>query len=62
MIKNKLIDNNIFSVYMSFDKENNGEVLFGKVDTNYMGSNFDFLLSNKGWFLVNKVRGFNIWN
>lgn len=42
MAKHGLIDHKIFSVYMSFENDNNGEVLFGKINTNYMATNFDF--------------------
>jgi saccharopepsin len=35
-----LIKEYVFSVYMSLDDDNNGEVLFGRIDTNYMASNF----------------------
>lgn len=36
---------------MSFDNENNGEVLFGKINTDYMATNFDFfpVISDDYW-------------
>jgi hypothetical protein len=40
MIALHLINKSIFSVYLSKEDENTGEILFGRIETSYMASNF----------------------
>lgn len=51
MMKNNLIQNNIFSIYLNPNKDKQGEVLFGIVNELFMKSNFIFhpVISNDYW-------------